>query len=305
MLVPLSLFRGEIAALSAALIWAIASFIYLKLGRRMSPLILNGTKSVIAIVLLLITLWVLQDNPSALTGQALLYLMLSGAIGIGLGDTAFFGSINSLGARRALLMESLAPPLTALVALFFLQETLNAIAWIGIFLTVGGVAWVVMEQESTTAVRSPHIWRGIGLGLVAAFSQASGAVLSRAALIDSDISTLWSTLIRLLAGVLVIALWLGRQLGELEDLKWLRSPRTFTIVAVTAFGSTFLGIWLQQTALKFTAAGIAQSLGATSPLFALPLSIWAGERLSSRAVIGVVIALVGIWLLFMRSGSVP
>ncbi|MEO1209417.1 MAG: DMT family transporter [Cyanobacteria bacterium J06638_20] len=303
MFLPLSLFKGEIAALSAALIWAIASFIYLKLGRRMSPLILNGTKSVIAIVLLLITLWVLQDNPSALTRQALLYLILSGAIGIGLGDTAFFGSINTLGARRALLMESLAPPLAALIAVFFLQETLSAIAWMGIFLTVGGVTWVVMEQGANTMVRSPLVWRGIGLGLVAALSQASGAVLSRAALVDSDISTLWSTLIRLLAGVLVIVLWLGRQSGELEDLKWLRSPRTLAIVAATAFGSTFLGIWLQQTALKFTAAGIAQSLGATSPLFALPLSIWAGERLSPRAVIGVVIALVGIWLLFMRSGT--
>ncbi|MBE9099024.1 DMT family transporter [Vacuolonema iberomarrocanum] len=300
MLPFLSLFKGEIAALSAALIWAIASFVYLKLGRRMSPLILNGTKSVLAILLLVLTLWVLQDNPSALTRQALLLLMLSGAIGIGIGDTAFFGSINNLGARRALLMESLAPPLAALIAFFFLQETLNAIAWVGIFLTVGGIAWVVMEQGSATKVRSPHIWRGIGLGLVAAFSQASGAVLSRAALLDSEISTLWSTLIRLLAGVLVILLWLGRQSEELEDLKWLRSPRTFAIVAATAFGSTFLGIWLQQTALKFTAAGVAQSLGATSPLFALPLAVWAGERISYRAVIGVVMALAGIWLLFSR-----
>lgn len=300
MLPFLSLFKGEIAALSAALIWAIASFIYLKLGRRMSPLILNGTKSVLAILLLFLTLWVLRDNPSALTRQALLLLMLSGAIGIGIGDTAFFGSINNLGARRALLMESLAPPLAALIAFFFLQETLNAIAWVGIFLTVGGIAWVVMEQGSATKVRSSHIWRGIGLGLVAAFSQASGAVLSRAALLDSEISTLWSTLIRLLAGVLVILLWLGRQSEELEDLKWLRSPRTFAIVAATAFGSTFLGIWLQQTALKFTAAGVAQSLGATSPLFALPLAVWAGERISYRAVIGVIMALAGIWLLFSR-----
>jgi len=268
----------------------------------MSPLILNGTKSVIAIVLLLLTLWVLQDNPSALTQQALLFLLLSGAIGIGIGDTAFFGSINSLGARRALLMESLAPPLAALIAVIFLQENLNAIAWMGIFLTVGGVAWVILEQEPTTQMRSLHLWRGVGLGFVAALSQASGAVLSRAALMNSDISPLWSTLIRLLAGVLVIALWLGRQSEKLEDLKWLRSPRTLAIVAATAFGSTFLGIWLQQTALKFTATGVAQSLTSTSPLFALPLAVWAGERLTHRAVLGVVMALAGIWLLFMRAG---
>lgn len=305
MLSFLSIFKGEIAALSAALIWAIASFIYLKLGRRMSPLILNGTKSAIAILLLLVTLWVWQISPAVLTRQALLFLLLSGAIGIGIGDTAFFGSINQLGPRRALLMESLAPPLAALIAVLFLQETLTATAWIGIFLTVGGVAWVVMEQgpAASRQARSPHLWRGIGLGFVAALSQASGAVLSRAALVESGISTLWSTLIRLLAGVLIIALWLGKQSDELEDLKWLRSPRTLAIVAATAFASTFLGIWLQQTALKFTATGVAQSLTSTSPLFALPLAVWAGERLSYRAVFGVVMALAGIWLLFMRAGG--
>ncbi len=65
-----------------------------------------------------------------------------------------------------------------------------------------------------------------------------------------------------------------------------------------SFGGTFLGIWLQQTAVKFTAEGIATTLMQTSPLFVIPLAIWIGERVSLRAIAGAAIAIVGIGLLF-------
>jgi drug/metabolite transporter (DMT)-like permease len=61
---------------------------------------------------------------------------------------------------------------------------------------------------------------------------------------------------------------------------------------------TYLGIWLQQISLKYTDAGIAQTLFATSPLFALPMSIWLGERVSPRAALGACVALAGVGLLF-------
>ena len=78
----------------------------------------------------------------------------------------------------------------------------------------------------------------------------------------------------------------------------LRSRRLLGAIAITAFFSTFLGIWLQQTSLKFAATGVAQALNATSPLFVLPLSVILGETLTLRAILGVFLALGGIWLLF-------
>jgi drug/metabolite transporter (DMT)-like permease len=58
------------------------------------------------------------------------------------------------------------------------------------------------------------------------------------------------------------------------------SLRLIAIIIVTAFGSTFLGIWLQQTALKFSPVGIAQTLTATSPLFVLPIAAMMGDRIN-------------------------
>jgi len=43
-------------------------------------------------------------------------------------------------------------------------------------------------------------------------------------------------------------------------------------IFVTTFGGTYLGIWLQQTSLKFAPADIAQTLLATSLIFIIPIA---------------------------------
>jgi drug/metabolite transporter (DMT)-like permease len=291
-------FRGELSALGAAFIWAIASFIYIGLGKRIPPTALNLAKSGIAIVLILATLLLRGDVSPTLPLRSLVLLLLSGAIGIGMGDTAFFEALNCLGARRALLMEALAPPLAAVLALIYLGEQLSLTAWMGIGLTIAGVSWVVVERTPELVQGTIRPLRGIGFGMVAALGQAGGAVLSRAALVETEVSPLWSTLLRLMAGVLVLSIWmLGRQ-QTWQGFRPLYSARMLAILTGASFVSTYLAIWLQQTSLKYTATGIAQALSATSPLFVIPIAIGLGDRVSIRSIAGVLIALGGVWLLF-------
>jgi drug/metabolite transporter (DMT)-like permease len=295
-------FKGELAALSAALIWAIASFVYVAMGRQIPPLVLNFAKCTVAIILSLLTLLIMGDLSSGFslpTGMLPLGLLLiSGAIGIGLGDTAFFESLNCLGARRSLLIEALAPPLAALLAALFLGETLSYRAWIGVFLTVGGVTWVVLERVPNDFQGKLRPWRGIGFGLLSALAQASGAVLSRAALAETSVNPLWASLIRLLAAVFVLLILMSFQRQIWAEFQPLRDRRFLLILITTSFGSTYLGIWLQQIALKFTATGIAQALIATSPLFGIPIALWMKEKVSLQSIFGAALALLGIWALF-------
>jgi drug/metabolite transporter (DMT)-like permease len=291
-------FRGEIAALTAALLWAIASLIYARLGKRLPPIWLNLTKSSLAIGMILLTLVLRQHVPNSMSWISLTGLALSGAIGIGLGDSVFFESLVCLGARRALLLEAIAPPLSALLAVLFLQEQLQVSAWLGILLTVAGVAWVVVERTPAQMQGQFQLKRGIGLGLIAACSQASGAVLSRAVLATTEVSPLWSSLIRLSGGVLVLLIWLMGRRASWQVLQPLRSRPFLLGLTLAAFAGTYLGIWLQQTALKYTATGIAQALTATSPLFIIPIAMATGEAVSVRAMLGALVALGGVWLLF-------
>ncbi len=279
--------------------WALATVAYSRVGKNIPPLELNLVKGLIAIIMLLLTL-ILSGNPlMTIEPSALGLILLSGAVGIGLGDTAYLEALKCIGARRTLLLETLAPPLAGLIALIFLGEILSLVAWSGITLTVLGVAWVVTERVPNASEGPTHLWRGIIFGSLAALAQASGVVISHAALIQTNISPLWSTLLRLTAGVLTLLFWIP--LARQPVGRWLKlqhSRRLWGVIVFATFAGNYLAIWLQQTSLKLTNAGTAQALLATSPLFVLPIAAWRGEKISPRAIVGVLVALGGIGLLF-------
>ncbi|OUL34387.1 EamA family transporter [Nostoc sp. 106C] len=293
--------KGEVAALAAACLWAVASVVYGLLGQRIPPIQLNLIKGIIAIALLLLTILVSGELSPQLSALPVCLLFLSGAVGIGWGDTAFLAAINYLGARRVLLLGTLSPPMTAIAATIFLQETLNVSAWCGILLTILGVAWVVTERvPGTSEVNSTQLWPGIGFGLLAAITNTAGSILSRAAFANTSISPLWAALLRLSAAVLTILVWAWFSAPKQMRFTYpyWQSRRVILASFFAAFCGTFLGIWLQQTAIKFTSVGIASTLLQTSPLFVIPIAIGMGEKVSLRAIAGVGIAIAGIGLLF-------
>ena len=296
-MLQLNNFIGEIAALSAALLWAISSVVYSRLGLKIAPLQLNFYKGIIAIALIVITLWLQGVVSIDLLSPTVILLSLSGAIGIGLGDTAYFAALNSLGARRTLLLETSSPPIGALLALIFMGEQLNSSTWSGILLTILGIAWVISERNSSDRVRISR--QGLIWGILAAIAQAVGAVISRYALVNSDITPLQSTLVRLTGGTLIVICLLLIPRLKRSPITWQLSWRSLGIIAIAATGSTYLGIWLQQTSLKFAPTGIAQTLLATSPLFVLPIVMLQGEKISWRAILGVGVSLGGIALMFV------
>lgn len=315
MTIQLNNFIGEIAALTAALLWAVSSVIYSRLGLKIPPLQLNLYKGIIAIAFILLTLSIQGAAFTNLSFSTIALLSLSGIIGIGLGDTAYFAALNSLGARRTLLLETASPPMGALLALIFIGEQLSPSVWCGILLTIIGIAWVISERNSVDAISVSR--QGIIWGILAAIAQATGAVISRFALLQSDISPLESTLIRLVGGTIIVICLLFLPVAKQTEVKWQLSRRSLGIiarqfvaevpsvvetveVAIAAFGSTYLGIWLQQTSLKFAPTGIAQTFLATSPLFILPIVALQGEKISRRAILGVVVSLGGIAIMFIR-----
>lgn len=292
-------YGGELAALTAALLWAAASVIYRRLGERIPPLGLNLLKGVLALAMLALALLATGDSLAGVEPQVLILLLFSGAVGIGLGDTAYFASLNALGARQALLLGILAPPMAGLLASIFLDERLSAGAWAGIALTVAGVAWVITERTTEEARGPIRLGRGVGFGLLAALAQAAGMVLARGAFLQATVSPLWAAALRLVSGILALLLWIC--LTRQPVGRWLRAiagARTWSRLGVAVFFGTFLAVWLQQVALRLTSAGVTQALFSTSPLFVLPIAALLGERITARAVAGVILALVGVGLLF-------
>ncbi|MEM5775483.1 MAG: DMT family transporter, partial [Anaerolineaceae bacterium] len=279
----------------------VASSIFERAGKKIVPVELNLIKGILALVFIGFSLWITGEAFENISLKSALLLMTSGIIGIGVGDTAYFRSLDALGARKALLIGSVSPAVTTIIAMIFLNETLSVQAWIGIVVTIAGITWVISEQASNNNHQDRrHVVQGVLFGLIATLGQSIGAVLSRSVLSQTEVSPLQSNLLRLSAGVIFLTIWIIVSKIRIGGWTKLEKPRATAAQLVSAtFLGTFLGMWSQQIAFKLTQVGIAQTLSSTSPLFILPISLLGGEKISARAVLGALVAVVGILLLFM------
>lgn len=302
---------GEIAALSAAFVWACASLIFVRIGRAgISPFVLNTFKGVIALGLMGFTIAILFGHliPPQLTVNDALILSLSGLFGITIGDTCYFYALEKLGPRRTLLFATLCPPMTAILGFVFLGEPFTRNMVVGIILTLIGVYWVISQKQDEPENHNAddfnqklasHFKVGILFALAAMMSQSVGNVLTKFS--STEISALGISIIRLggsLIGLILIMTWKGWW-KKTNDV--IRTPRIFIAIIVATFFGTFLGIWLLNAGLKYTThTGIAATLSSTSPIFILPLAyFFEREKISLRAVLGSVLAIAGIAVLFL------
>ena len=291
---------GELAALGAAALWAIASTIFARAGRHLTVDALNLVKTAVGLVFMQVTLLLVSSRawPEHLPLTSLAWLSISGVIGLTIGDSAYFQSLLRLGPRRSLLLWALIPSITALGAVPALGETLTWPMAGGILLTGAGVTWVLRERTAGGPERqaSPVDRVGILYGLLAVLCQVGGSLTAKYG--GRGLDALDLSVVRLTAGTLTLGLLVAvrGQFGALGGL--VQNPGLFAQVVLATFVGTYLGIWLSMFALQATLAGIAATLTSTSPLFVLPIAHFVlKEPVSARAVVGALIAVAGVAVL--------
>ncbi|MGB0766915.1 MAG: DMT family transporter [Phycisphaeraceae bacterium] len=304
---------GLVAATTAAMFWAVSVVLYRRVGRVMPPVLLNMSKGLIAVGLLSVVLavdWLaFETRPWSMSWPLLGLMALSGVIGIGLGDTLFFAGLNRMGARRVLLLFTINPVITVLIAWALMDEPLTWLQIAGVAFTCGGVAWVIAEGNAPGS--DGHVDPlGVVFGIGAATCQAAGYLLSRHVLLVAEMTPAASAWVRLLAGSLVLVAFLpmdrllkdpGGHAHHHPDRP--SKPQAYAMFIGALLLGTVGGIWLMQVSAKHAdKAGVAATLLSTSPLFVLPIVALLGERLSSRAILGAVVTVGGVAMLFVFSG---
>jgi len=292
---------GETAALMAAFLWGWSAILFELAGKRIGAFSTNLLRILLGVIFLCSLLYIRSGYilPSYASQRQLLWLGSSGVIGLAIGDGALFIALVAIGPRLATLLLSLAPPITAVLAWFFLDEKLSTIAIIGIILTIWGIFWVVNEKKAPEATRGSKTL-GLIMGLVAALGQGVGVILAKQGF-RTEIDALSGTIIRMIPAAIV--LWLvafiwghwRKAITALKDKKALLPLLAGSIVG------PFLGVWLSLVAVKHTEAGVAATLLATVPILILPMvALVYKTRPSLRAVLGTIVAVFGIALLFLR-----
>ncbi|MGR5237480.1 DMT family transporter [Vibrio alfacsensis] len=295
-------YSGEIAALCAAIVWAVATWIYSQFSHRFSAMQLNIVKGAIASIMMLAVMPFLpQGLPTTqIEPLYLAVLALSGVIGIAIGDSAYFAALKRIGPNKTLLLESLAPPLSGVLALAFLGSELSVQSWLGVMTTTVAVTFVVFQPSSSGRAINRS---GIGFGLLASVCQASGVVISHYALVAGDLPPLLGALIRLSIGVLAVCMVIKivepAPFAAVKQHIAEMGSKAMSWLLLAIFVGTFLALWLQQVAVKYANPAIAQTLIATSPLFIMIICAMRGEKVSLKSILGTLFALAGISLFFL------
>ena len=294
---------GEIAGLGTAICWSFTSIFFTIAGLRVGSAVVNRVRLVLAMIFLSITHY-------ALTGQFVpfqaepfrwFWLGLSGVIGLVIGDAMLFQAFVMIGTRITMLLMSLVPVMSALLAWIFLGEKLRSLEILAIAITVGGVTWVVADKhQDNTTIKGRQLILGILLGLGGAAGQAVGLLTSKKGLVG-DFSALSGNLIRMIiaAGVMwVITIAMG-QAGS--TFKKVREGKAGRVILGGAVFGPFIGVWLSLVAIKYARIGIASTLMALTPILLIPLVRWIfKEKISLNAVIGTIVAVAGAALLFVE-----
>ncbi len=299
---------GELAAFGTALCWTIGSQFFEAAGKRVGSLSVNLIRLIFAFILFCILSIFTQGSPFPVnfSAHAWFWLGLSGIIGFALGDLFLFRAFVEIGPRISMLIMTLTAPLSALMGLTFLNEKYLLPQWIGMIFTLLGVSWVIMERSiSTNKKRKVRIItrRGIVYAFLGMLGQSTGYILSKYGMMTGDgyLNPFSATQIRVIAGTIgfVIIISVNRSWQNVFTASKNKSAMGFMFGG--AFLGPFLGVSLSLLALHYITAGVASTITAIVPILIIPFVMFIGkEHVSMRAFIGAVIAVAGVFILFMN-----
>jgi drug/metabolite transporter (DMT)-like permease len=291
----------EIAAVAAAFMWAIGGILSPAPAAHLGTIGFNRIRLTVMFAILAIYVG-LMGTWRTIPMDSMAEVMMSGLIGIFLGDTALFATMNRLGPRRTAMLFSLNAPISAVLGYFFLSEILTGTEVTGILIVTAGVTLAIAfgkrrsQLHKWEEIKGP-VWIGVLTGLLAATGQSVGS------LIASPILSAGADPIAISCVRIGVAAFFLQILGSMPIAGFkVLNPINLRIATLT-FLSGFIGMAVGMTLVLFALSGgevgIISTLSATTPAILLPL-LWitTKERPAALAWVGAALVVVGSALIF-------
>lgn len=293
----------ELAAVGAATCWALTGIISAGPAGHLGALAFNRLRQV-SVTFLLAILVLASGNWQQLNSANIGPLVLSGLIGIFIGDTLLFATLNRVGPRRSGVLFALNAPIAAILGFVVLGEGLSLQAMIGIALTVCGVVLAILygkrrdQLHAWEAVKGP-LWIGVALGLGAATGQAVGSIIARPVM-ASGVDPFLASMVRVAVAAFCLSVLIALPIPAVKP----KGPMTLKVAAMTILTGMLalgIGMTLLLFALSGGNVGIISTLSATSPVIILPM-LWlkTGERPGGGAWVGAALVVIGMGFIFLR-----
>ncbi|WP_457551081.1 DMT family transporter [Desulfobacula sp.] len=289
---------GAVFALTSAFLWASAVILFKKSGDVFSPVSLNIYKSLVAVILVSLTMIILNIPffPDVPVNDWLL-LAISGFFGITLADLFFFMALNKLGAGLVAIVECLYLPSVIFFSFFLLNENLSINAIIGGILVLTAVFVGSLKRKKNVAetLESKSALPGIILGCLAMIFLALGIVMIKELLERTNV--FWATLVRVVAAsvsLFVLILFHPKRKQYFRELKF--SKAWLTALPASVIGN-YLALLFWIAGMKYTTASRAAILNQMSSIFIFILAaIFLKEKITINKTIAILLAITGACL---------
>ena len=200
-------------------------------------------------------------------------LLFSGIIGIGLGDTFYLKSLQTIGTRKTLSVETLSPLIAALSGEIFINENLAPKSWFGILIVSISLLIILKKgnnfKEEGPSFSNANKFKIYAFPFLSVLCAVLGGLFSRIVFLQSDLSPFLTTEIRLLGAIIFLITFKRFKINFfLKNLEKKQRKRFL----LSIFLGTNIGILLQQIVFKTLPIGIGWSLLSTSPIISLFLA---------------------------------
>ena len=268
---------------------------------RHGPLVMNVVKALLGAVFFWLTVAFLAlDGQDVFAGcgtpEAQL-LLISGVVGLAVGDYFYLAAVHRVGVRQATLLHGTAPLWLLLANLAGAGSPLATHQVIGILLVVGGVLDVTRRRTGASAGLRSHLRSGIVCGVLAAVAQAAGIQIAKNPTVACESAMMVSTI--RLSGALGALLAFSVVAGHGRRILAFFRDRTSRVrVIEPVFLGSYLGIVTMTITINAAPEAVAGALVSLTPVFALPVSrLLFKEPIHWQTLIGTCIAAAGVGLI--------
>jgi len=292
---------GEIAALLAALCWALSAVMYKNVLVKTSYLAANLVRSAFAVLFLILILPLVINQSSILSQEEYIVLAIGGITNLVVGDTMYFIGLKKVGVCQAQPITSSYPLAVMFLAALVLGEPLTSSILIGTPLIVVGVILISLggNREGCDDSNSSQRAQGLAASVTAALFWSVGLTCYKFALLDHSafdpslsifVTVFRTTVILPFLITLVVVSKESKQVSML-------SKKSVAILGAAGIIALGVGGILLFTSYSLINANIATPLSSISPLFSLVLARrYAGETTTVRVVLGAILIVTGVML---------
>jgi len=251
-------------ALAGCFWFGLAAQIFTKYSRRVSAVWINAFKGTLAFVCFFITVMV-AGGFHAVALKSVFIFMLSGCIGLGIGDIFLIQAFAQMGPGRTMVLYAFQPFMIGVISYFLFGQTIDGVRMASIFLFVCCVFIFSLESY-----RKSGRWgvNSISLALLGIACDSAGIILTRIAFNGSGLRPVEGNFYRSIGAVISFLIILP--LFKIDFFKTLKSfsKKATAEIFVGSFLGAYLSLMFYLAALKNGNLASITAMSITGVLFA-------------------------------------